>query len=55
VSHVMTFIKSELLGFCNIWTAYDPERYYMRGRGPKRSEKHAGGPPMRIDGANRDS
>jgi len=37
------------------WTAYNPERHYMRGPGPKWLEKHApqGEPPMRIDGAGR--
>ena len=52
---VISFIKSELLNFWNIWTAYNPERHYMRGPGPKWREKHAmpGEPPMRIDGMDR--
>ena len=55
MSRVISFIKSELLDFWNIWTAYNPERHYMRGPGPKRREKHArpGEPPMRIDGMDR--
>jgi hypothetical protein len=53
MSRLISFIKSELLDFWNIWTAYNPERYYMRGPGPKWREKHAGEPAMRIDGANR--
>ena len=55
ISILGSFFKAELLGFWNIWTAYNPERYYMRGPGPKWREKHAmrGEPAMRIDGANR--
>jgi hypothetical protein len=49
---VVSFLKAELLAFWNIWTAYNPERHYMRGPGPKWRAKH-GEPPMRIDGANR--
>ena len=52
-SIVVSFLKAELLAFWNIWNAYNPERYYMRGRGPKWREKHASEPPMRINGANR--
>ena len=38
-----------------MWTAYNPERHYMRGPGPKWHEKHdvRGEPPMRIDGMDR--
>jgi hypothetical protein len=38
-----------------MWTAYNPERHYMRGPGPKWREKHdvRGEPPMRIDGMDR--
>jgi len=52
---VVSFLKAELLAFWNICNAYNPERYYMRGPGPKWREKHAmrGEPAMRIDGANR--
>jgi len=55
MSRVISFIKSELLDFWNIWTAYNPERHYMRGPGPKWREKHArpGESPMRIDGMDR--
>ena len=43
-SIVVSFLKAELLAFWNIWTAYNPERYYMRGPGPKWRAKH-GLPP----------
>lgn len=38
-----------------MWTAYNPERHYMRGPGPKWREKHGveGEPAMRIDGMDR--
>ena len=52
-SIVVSFLKAELLAAWNFWNAYNPERYYMRGPGPKWREKHAVEPPMRIDGANR--
>jgi len=53
--HVLAFFKSEISQLWQVWTAYNPERHYMRGPGPKWHEKHAmqGEPPMRIDGANR--
>jgi hypothetical protein len=53
--HVLAFFKSEIAQLWQVWTAYNPERHYMRGPGPKWHEKHAmqGEPPMRIDGANR--
>ena len=52
---VVAFFRSELAQIWNAWTAYNPERHYMRGPGPKWHEKHAlrGEPPMRIDGAGR--
>lgn len=53
--HVLAFFKSEIAQLWQVWTAYNPERHYMRGPGPKWHEKQAmlGEPPMRIDGANR--
>ncbi len=52
---VAAFFRSELLHIWSAWTAYNPERHYMRGPGPKWHEKHdlQGEPPMRIDGAGR--
>ena len=51
---VISFLRSEISQLWTIWTAYNPERCYMRGPGPKWREKHASGePPMRIDGAER--
>jgi hypothetical protein len=52
---ILAFFRSELSQIWNAWTAYNPERHYMRGPGPKWHEKHAlqGEPPMRIDGAGR--
>ena len=52
---VVAFFRSELSQIWHAWTAYNPERHYMRGPGPKWHEKHAlgGEPPMRIDGAGR--
>ena len=51
---LLSFLKSEISQFWQIWTAYNPERHYMRGPGPKWHEKHAlGEPPMRIDGSDR--
>jgi hypothetical protein len=51
---VVSFLKSEISQLWNVWTAYSPERHYMRGPGPKWREKHAmrGEPPMRIDGSD---
>ena len=47
---VISFLRSEIAQLWTIWTAYNPERYYMRGPGPKWREKHGSGePPMRID------
>ena len=53
MARVLAFFKSEFVQIWQAWTAYNPERYNMRGPGPKWHEKHAGEPPMRIDGANR--
>jgi len=52
---VISFLKSEFAQFWSAWTAYNPERHYMRGPGPKWREVHArqGEPPMRIDGSGR--
>jgi len=52
---VISFLRSELTQLWKLWTAYNPERHYMRGPGPKWREKHAGEgePPMRIDGMDR--
>ena len=52
---VISFLRSELTQFWKLWTAYNPERHYMRGPGPKWREKHAGQaePPMRIDAMDR--
>ena len=50
---VISFLRSEISQLWTIWTAYNPERYYMRGPGPKWREKHASGEvPMRIDGSD---
>ena len=54
---VISFLSSEITQLCKMWTAYNPEPHYMRGRGPKWREKHAnadrrGEPPMRIDGSD---
>ena len=43
---LMSFFRSEIAEFRKFWTAYNPERYYMRGPGPKWREKHA---TLRID------
>jgi hypothetical protein len=52
---VLLFFRSEIAQLWQAWTAYNPERHYMRGPGPKWREVHAkhGEPAMRIDGANR--
>jgi len=52
---LVSFLRSEISQLWKIWTAYNPERHYMRGPGPKWREKHAvrGEPPMRIDGMDR--
>jgi len=52
---VISFLRSEIAEFLKMWTAYNPERHYMRGPGPKWREKHAvqGEPAMRIDGMDR--
>jgi hypothetical protein len=51
---VVSFLTSTISQRWKMWTAYDPERHYMRGPGPKWREKHAmqGEPPMRIDGSD---
>ena len=57
---VVSFLSSRIMHLCKVWTAYNPERHYMRGPGPKWREKHASlriadrldEPPMRIDGSN---
>jgi hypothetical protein len=57
---VVSFLSSEITQLWKMWTAYNPERHYMRGPGPKWHEKHAslriadrrGEPPMRIDGSD---
>ena len=43
MSHMISFLKSEMLGLWNVLTAYRPERHYMRGPGPKWRRKHAAG------------
>jgi hypothetical protein len=55
MSRVVSFFVSEITQLWKVWTAYNPERHYMRGPGPKWREKHArpGEPPMRIDGMDR--
>ena len=52
---LVSFLRSEISQLWKMWTAYNPERHYMRGPGPKWREKHAerGEPPMRIDGIDR--
>jgi len=58
---VISFLSLQIVHVWEIWTAYNPERHYMRGPGPKWREKQAslriaegrGEPPMRIDGLNR--
>jgi hypothetical protein len=58
---VVSLLRSEISQLWKVWTAYNPERHYMRGPGPKWREKHAsvriadgrGEPPMRIDGSDR--
>ena len=52
---LVSFLKSEISQLWKMWTAYNPERHYMRGPGPKWREKHdvRGEPPMRIDGMDR--
>lgn len=57
---IVLFLRSEITRLWKVWTAYNPERHYMRGPGPKWREKQAslriadlrGEPPMRIDGSN---
>jgi hypothetical protein len=55
MSRVVSFFVSEITQLWKVWTAYNPERHYMRDPGPKWREKHArpGEPPMRIDGMDR--
>jgi hypothetical protein len=56
---VVAFLGSKISQLWKVWTAYNPERHYMRGPGPKWREKQAslriadlrGEPPMRIDGS----
>ena len=52
---LVSFLRSEISQLWKMWTAYNPERHYMRGPGPKWHEKHdvRGEPPMRIDGMDR--
>jgi hypothetical protein len=52
---LVSFLRSEISQLWKVWTAYNPERHYMRGPGPKWHEKHAmpAEPPMRIDGMDR--
>ena len=38
---VVSFLSSEITHLWKVWTAYNPERHYMRGPGPKWREKHA--------------
>ena len=38
---VVSFLSSEITQLWKMWTAYNPERHYMRGPGPKWREKHA--------------
>jgi hypothetical protein len=52
---VLLFLVSAVARRWKAATAYNPERHYMRGPGPKWREKHAvqGEPAMRIDGMDR--
>jgi hypothetical protein len=52
---VLSFLRSEISQLWQAFTAYSPERHYMRGPGPKWREVHArqGDAPMRIDGSGR--
>ena len=38
---LISFLRLEVNEFRKFWAAYNPERYYMRGPGPKWREKHA--------------
>jgi hypothetical protein len=51
---LISFLRSELSQIWKVWTAYNPERHYMRGPGPKWREKHGmrGEPAIRIDGSD---
>jgi hypothetical protein len=51
----LSFLVSAVSRQWKAATAYNPERHYMRGPGPKWRQKHAvrGEPPMRIDGMDR--
>jgi hypothetical protein len=51
---VLSFFVSAISRRWKAATAYNPERHYMRGPGPKWHEKHdmRGEPPMRIDGSD---
>jgi len=57
---IASFLRSEITRLWKVSSAYNPERHYMRGPGPKWREKHAslriadrlGEPPMRIDGSD---
>ena len=40
MSRVVSFFVSEISQLWKVWTAYNPERHYMRGPGPKWREKH---------------
>ena len=55
MDRLVSFLRSEISERWKMWTAYNPERHYMRGPGPKWHEKHdvRGEPPMRIDGMDR--
>ena len=52
---VISFLRSEIAEFWKMWTAYNPERHYMRGPGPEVAGEacRRGEPPMRIDGMDR--
>ena len=58
---MVSFLSLQIAHVWKMWTAYNPERHYMRGPGPKWREKHAslriadrhGEPPMRIDPLDR--
>ena len=47
---IVSFLRSEITHLWKVWSAYNPERHYMRGPGPKWREKQAS---LRIaDGAS---
>jgi len=61
MSRVISLVSSEIARIWKTRGAYNPERHYMRGPGPKWREKQASlriadqlrEPPMRIDGSGR--